>query len=214
MQFRTIFAGLTLMLFSVTGCSAEQNGNANGNGFGIMEGVEYKRIPQMQSIAPHKKKVVEVFGYTCPHCYDLEPSLHQWLKTKPEDVHFERMPVVFNNPNWIFMARVFYTAKELGVLDKSHEAYFHALHRDKKELYSVDIIADFFTQFGVKKQDFINTFKSFNVDQHIRRAAKITKAYGVTGVPAIIVNGKYQTGVSSAGSRKNMWKVVDQLTEK
>jgi len=112
------------------------------------------------------------------------------------------------------MARVFYTAKELGVLDKSHEAYFHALHRDKKELYSVDIIADFFTQFGVKKQDFINTFKSFNVDQHIRRAAKITKAYGVTGVPAIIVNGKYQTGVSSAGSRKNMWKVVDQLTEK
>jgi len=212
MQFRTIFAGLTLMLFSVTGCSAEQNGN--GNGFGIMEGVEYKRIPQMQSIAPHKKKVVEVFGYTCPHCYDLEPSLHQWLKTKPEDVHFERMPVVFNNPNWIFMARVFYTAKELGVLDKSHEAYFHALHRDKKELYSVDIIADFFTQFGVKKQDFINTFKSFNVDQHIRRAAKITKAYGVTGVPAIIVNGKYQTGVSSAGSRKNMWKVVDQLTEK
>jgi len=209
MQLINLFVGVVLLVFTVTGFAA---GN-NTDGFGMMEGVEYKRIPQIQSIAPHKKKVVEVFGYTCPHCYHLEPSLHKWLETKPKDVHFERMPVVFNHPNWIFMARVFYTAKELGVLDRSHNEYFHALHRDKKELYSIEKIAEFFTQFGVKKQDFINTFKSFKVDQHLRKAAKVTKSYGVTGVPAVIVNGKYLTDVGSAGSRKALWEVVDKLTE-
>lgn len=210
MQRRAFLTGMTSMLLagqSLRLAHADQ-------GFGLVEGVEYKRIPQLQSIAPHKKQVIEVFGYTCPHCYHLEPSIHEWLKTKPSDIHFERMPVVFNNPNWIFMARVFYTAKELGVLEQSHGEFFHALHRDKKELFSVEAIAKFFTQFGVKEADFTNTFKGFKVDQQVRRAAKLTQAYGVEGVPAVIVNGKYQTDVSMAGSRKQLWKLVNQLSKK
>lgn len=210
MKRRGFLVGLATLLFAVQGYAAEKS----ENGFGLMEGVEYKRIPQMQSIAPHKKHVVEVFGYTCPHCYNLEPSLHEWLKTKPKDVHFEQMPVVFNHPNWIFMARVFYTAKELDVLDKAHTEFFHALHRDKKELFTPEKIAQFFTQFGVTEDDFIKTFKGFKVTNEIKRAAKITQAYGVEGVPAVIVNGKYLTDVPMAGSRDKMWKVVDALTEK
>ena len=210
MQRRAFVTGIFALLFTSQSFSAAKS----ENGFGILEGVEYKRIPQMQSIAPHKKHVVEVFGYTCPNCYKLEPSLHKWLETKPADVHFERMPVVFNHPNWIFMARVFYTAKELGVLDKAHNEFFHALHRDKKPLHNPDIIGEFFTQFGVKKEDFVKTFKGFKVSQDIRRAAKITQAYGVEGVPAVIINGKYITDVPMASSREKMWKVVDQLIEK
>lgn len=210
MQRRTFITGLSSLLVAGQAASLAHA----DQGFGLVEGVEYKRIPQMQSIAPHKKHVVEVFGYTCPHCYNLEPSIKAWKKTKPDDVHFEAMPAVFNNPNWIFMARVFYTAKELGVLEQAHGEFFHALHRDNKKLYSVEAIAKFFTQFGVKEQDFTNTFKGFKVDQHVRRAAKLTKSYGIEGVPAIIVNGKYLTDVSSAGSRDKLWKVVDELTLK
>ncbi len=180
----------------------------------LMQGVEYKHVPSPQVIAPYTKTVVEVFGYTCPHCYHLEPSLNSWLKDKPADVNFERMPVVFNNPNWIFMAKVFYTAQEVGVLEQSHAAFFHALHRHKKELYTVEKIAEFFTQFGVKEADFIATFKGFKVDQLVRKAQKLTRAYGVEGVPAVIVNGKYITDVPMAGSREKLWQTVDALTGK
>lgn len=181
--------------------------------FGFSQGVEYKSIAQPQSIAPHSKKVVEVFYYGCPHCYDLEPSLHEWLKTKPQSVHFEQMPAVLNNPNWIFMAKVFYTAKELGVLEQAHGPFFSALHRDKKPLFSVDAIAEFFTQFGVKTDDFKATFGSFKVDQLVRNAMKTTQAYGIEGVPAVIVNGKYLTDVPMAQSRDRLWQVVDYLTQ-
>lgn len=180
----------------------------------LMPGVEYKQIPTPHDIAPYTKTVVEVFGYTCPHCYRLEPSLNKWLKDKPDDVHFERMPVVFNSPNWIFMAKVFYTAKEIGVLDQSHKAFFNALHRDKKELFTVEKIAEFFTQFGVKEADFIATFKGFKVDQLVRKAARLTRSYGVEGVPAVIVNGKYLTDVPMTGSRDKLWQTVDSLTTK
>ena len=209
MRRRAFLAGVTSLVFAGHAMASD----SQTTGFGLMEGTEYKRTPQLQSIAPYKKKVVEVFGYTCPHCYHLEPSIHEWLKTKPNDVHFERMPVVFNHPNWIFMARVYYTAVELGVIEQSHNAFFDGLHRDKKELFTVEKIAEFFTQFGVKEDDFIKTFKSFQVEQHLRKAAKLTKDYGVECVPAIIVNGKYLTDVPMAGSREKLWKVVDQLTE-
>lgn len=180
----------------------------------LIQGVEYKQIPSPQNIAPHTKTVVEVFGYTCPHCYNLEPSVKKWLKNKPADVNFERMPVVFNNPNWIFMAKVFYTAQELGVLEQSHGAFFDGLHRDKKELYTVEKIAEFFTQFDIKEADFITTFKGFKVDQLVRKAQRLTRDYGVEGVPAIIVNGKYLTDVPMAGSREKLWQAVDILTDK
>lgn len=205
-----VFA-LTFFGLNTAMAAGDHAGHNHGD---LMGGVEYKNIPVPQSIAPHKKQVIEVFGYTCPHCYNLEPSLHKWLDKKADDVHFERMPVVFNHPNWIFMARVFYTAKELGVLDKSHNAFFDALHRDKKELFTPEKIAQFFTQFGVKEDDFLSMFKGFKVDQLVRRAAKLTRDYGIEGVPSIVVNGKYLTDVPMAGSRDKMWQIVDDLSNK
>lgn len=182
--------------------------------FDFAEGVEYKKIPQPQSIAPHQKQVTEVFYYGCPHCFHLEPSIHEWLKTKPANVDFEQVPAVLNNPNWIFMAKVYYTAKELGVIEQSHLPFFAALHEDKKTLFTVEAIAEFFTQFGIKEADFISTFKSFKVDQLVRNAMKVTQSYGIEGVPAVIVNGQYLTDVPMAHSKDRMWKVVDYLTNK
>jgi len=208
MQRRAFLAGLTGLL------ATNSLSVLASDDFGLEQGVEYKLVPQPQPTAPYPKKVVEIFGYTCPHCYHLEPSLHEWLESKPKDIHFERMPVVFNHPNWIFMGRVYYTAQELGVLDKSHMAFFDALHKDNKKLYTPEAIAKFFTQFGVKESDFIATFKSFKVDQLVRKAAKLTRAYGVEGVPSLVVNGKYLTDVGMAGSRKKMWSNINQLANK
>ena len=207
MQRRAFLTGLTGLLAtnSLTAIAANQSE--------LKQGVEYVKVPQPQSIAPHAKKVIEVFGYSCPHCYNLEPSLHEWLKSKPADVHFERMPVVFNHPNWIFMGRVFYTAQELGVLEQSHTPFFDALHRDKKQLFTPEAIAKFFTQFGVKEADFLATFKGFKVDVLVKKAAKLTRGYGVEGVPAIVVNGKYLTDVAMNDTRDKMWSTVNQLTK-
>ena len=205
---RTFLIGLASILFSTQGCTSDNSE------LDLMEGVEYKRIAEPQTIAPHSKKVVAVFGYTCPHCYNLEPSLHKWLENKPKNVHYEAMPAVFDNPNWQIMARVFYTAKTLGVLDKSHSEFFHALHRDNVPFTGIEDIAKYFTKFGVTEKQFLNTYKGFKVDQEVRRAQKLTQAYGIHGVPAVIVNGKYLTDVPMAGSRENLWKVVNELSTK
>ncbi|HHS99273.1 MAG TPA: thiol:disulfide interchange protein DsbA/DsbL, partial [Thiomicrospira sp.] len=177
-----------LKTLAATALLAMTSVSANADeGFGFVEGVEYKKVAQSQSIAPHTKKVTEVFYYGCVHCFQLEPSIHEWLKTKPADIHFEQVPAVLNNPNWIFMGKVYFTSKELGVLEQSHVPFFTALHKDKQNLFTVEAIAKFFTQFGVKETDFISTFKSFKVDQLVRQAMRTTQSYGIDGVPAVVV---------------------------
>lgn len=174
-------------------------------------GKDYKKLSTPQSIEPHKKQVVEVFYYGCSHCYNLEPSLHDWLKTKPSDVNFERVPAVLNNPNWVFMAKVFLTAQELGIVEKSHLPFFQALHRDKLPLFNIDDIAQFHSQFGVSKQAFIDLFDSFKIDQAMRRAQRLTQAYDIEGVPSLIVNGQYLTDLTMTGSHDPLWLTVNQL---
>ena len=54
----------------------------------------------------------------------------------------------------------------------------------------------------------------FEVANKMVAAKKISADSGATGVPAIIVDGKYLTSVSHAGSVQEMFKVVDQLVAK
>ena len=42
-------------------------------------------------------------------------------------------------------------------------------------------------------------------------AGKPPNKYGITGVPTIIVNGKYSTSATQAGSNQNIIRVMDYL---
>ena len=48
----------------------------------------------------------------------------------------------------------------------------------------------------------------------LNRAKQVRDLYGVTGVPMLVVNGKYRTSASMAGGNANMFKVVDFLVAK
>jgi predicted DsbA family dithiol-disulfide isomerase len=48
----------------------------------------------------------------------------------------------------------------------------------------------------------------------LRRDTELTRRYGITGVPSMVVAGKYQTSASQTGSYENMLKVVDYLVAK
>ena len=52
---------------------------------------------------------------------------------------------------------------------------------------------------------------AFAVRTKMRRAAQVSEAYGVDGVPAMAVNGKYYTSPSMAGSNQASLRVMDWL---
>ncbi len=173
-------------------------------------GKQYKEIVPPQPVTGAGIEVLEVFWYGCPHCYDLEPTLARWQARQAPDVAFRRMPAVFR-PSWFLHAKAYYTAEALGVLDKIHAPFFKALHADKKELDDEESLAEFFAGFGVDKKEFSQVFNSFTVEGKVEQAKQAIQRFGIDGVPAIVVNGKYLTSGSMAGSYDGALAVVDFL---
>ena len=168
--------------------------------------------PQPTSTAG-KIEVVEFFWYGCPHCYRLEPHIERWLKGKPNDVEYIRIPAILP-AQWELLARGFYVAETLGVLERVHRQIFDAIHGERVRITNKATLARLFARFGVEEKKFNSTFNSFAVTSKVRRAQQLSQRYGLDGVPAIIVNGKYRITGRSAGSNRNVMKVVDQLIAK
>ena len=168
--------------------------------------------PPQPTRTGEKIEVVEVFWYGCPHCYSLEPYLDQWLEKKPDDVEFLRLPAVLGK-GWIPHARAYFTAEKLGLVDKIHGPLFDAIHRDGEHINDENRLGQFFSEYGVDKGEFTRIFNSEDVDDKVKESYVMGKRYGITGVPAIIVNGKYRTSASMTGGNSNLMAAIDQLIE-
>ena len=181
----------------------------------FLAGRHYETIepPAETNVAAGKVEIVELFWYGCPHCFQFEPLIASWLKTKAPYIEFVRMPAVFA-ANWEIHARAFYAAEQLGVLDQVHEPLFDALHNERRKVFSADELAAFYAEHGVSAEDFHKAYNSFDVDKKTRRAVALTRKYGIGGVPAIIVNGKYRSSTQQAGSYEDLLKVADFLAAK
>lgn len=178
------------------------------------EGVDYQLIkPAQPTDDPNRVEVVEIFWYGCPHCYHFEPALEPWVTSIPKDVNFYRLPAVFND-EWEVHARAYFTADILDVLNKSHTALFHAMHAEKEVINTVEKLAAFYVQYGVDEELFKKTYNSFVVNTKVARAKDMVQRYGVEGVPAMVVEGKYLITGSMAKSYQNMLKIIDFLVEK
>lgn len=174
------------------------------------QGYEVINPPQNTSTGD-KVEVLEFFWYGCPHCNELEPLINDWDKERrAENVEFIRVAPPLN-PQWANHGRAFYAAKILGVLDQFHEPMFKALHEERKRLNSLEDIAAFAGDIGLDEDEFLKTMKSFAVEMELKRARQQAIAMRLTGVPAVVVNGKYKTSSAIAGGYPAMLDVIDRL---
>ncbi|MCU7797931.1 MAG: thiol:disulfide interchange protein DsbA/DsbL [Candidatus Thiodiazotropha sp. (ex Myrtea spinifera)] len=166
--------------------------------------------PIATSVPDGKVEVVEFFWYGCPHCYSMEPALETWLKNKPENVVFKRVPSPLN-ASWTVHAQFYYAAEALGVTDQLHEPLFEAMHVKKRKLFDKNSLIDFAVENGVDRQKFSDAWNSFGVYVKVQQARKLGQRYGLDGVPAIGIDGKYKTSGSLAGTYSRMFEIVSQL---
>lgn len=157
-----------------------------------------------------KVEVVEFFAYTCPHCFELEPDLNAWARKLPKDVVLKRVPAVFSE-KWEPMARAYYALEALGLLEKMHGDVFNAIHVDEKDITSAEAFLDWAAKRGVNRARLSDAFNSFGVAAKVARAKQMSKAYRLTGVPALAVGGKYLTSASMTGSHQKALEAVDAL---
>lgn len=179
-----------------------------------IEGAHYLPIdPPMQTTAPAGKvEVMELFWYGCPHCYALEPHLNEWLETKPDAIVFKRVPAVLN-PHWTLHAQAFFAAEKLDAVETIHTPMFQAIHAQRRRLNNPDQITRFVSTLGVDPQAFRQALDSPDIRAKLQESYELGRASQATGVPALIVAGKYRVTASLAGGYPEMLDVVNYLVK-
>lgn len=178
-------------------------------------GTHYYPIQPAQAVTAPKGKVevLEVFSYACIHCAHFQAKVDAWKKTMPANASFALLPAAWN-PTWEMVARAYYASEALGILDKTHDAFFNAIFIDKVPFASLQDVANWYTKFGVTEQAFLDTANSFTTNTKIQRSKQMVPRYGVDGTPSIVVAGKYRVTGESAGGYDNVFDVVNFLVAK
>jgi len=155
------------------------------------ENVHYMGIePEPPYAKPGEKiEVTEFFMYTCPHCYNFEPTINAWKAGKAADIEFVQVPAMFGGAANLH-AKAYYALQAMGELERVHEAFFVEIHDKKNRLKTREAVDAFVASQGVDLDKFREAMNSFAVAAKTNRAAALMRRYGIRAVPKLVVDGR------------------------
>ncbi len=164
------------------------------------EGEHYTTVNEEITAKP---EVREFFSFYCPHCFQFEPFMAKLKSTLPEHVKFEMNHVDFlraASPKvQQMLSKAVVVAHQMGVEKKVIAALFNYIHVQKAVFTSEKDIRNVFVFNGADGEKFDKLMKSFGVVSKAKAMKKqqdyFSKKGALTGVPTVIVNGKYRVDV-------------------
>ena len=157
-------------------------------------------------------EVAEVFNYVCPACAGFDPIFQEWKKKLPSYVHVVYVPADFR-PDFKAYARAYFAAAALGLVEKTHEAVYAAIHEQHTlpgEGMTLDPakIAAFYAQYGADPAEFQDLMNSFTIDAQVNKAHQFMMQSQIRSTPSLVINGKY---LVKGKTREDLLKNADVL---
>jgi len=208
------FTSISLFVILISCTAEEKNSLEPSTGEKYRAGVHYELVDNPTTVRdPSKIEVTEVFWFGCNHCYALEPYIARWKKDVPADVAFIKSPATWNEMLKTH-ANIYYTAKALGIEQQFVPAAFNTIQNEGRMLTGNTELEYYFRGFDIDRNKYKAVSTSFGVRNAVEQADKKMKQWKVTGVPSLIVNGKYKVSASRAVRTDQLFDVVDFLVEK
>ena len=176
------------------------------------EGRHYELIEPLPTRNPEKIEVIEFFWFGCGHCFSLEQLIKDWNSEVSSEVDFFRLPVVWNAQTKTH-AKLFFATETLRV-PEAIQGIFSAIHYNRKMMLSDKEIIPFFQGYGIQEDKYLAATNSFGLKNNLRKAELFAFKYGIKGVPAFIVNGKYKVSATREIGTEDLLDVVNYLIEK
>ena len=176
------------------------------------EGRHYELIEPLPTRNPEKIEVIEFFWFGCGHCFSLEQLIKNWKSEVSSEVDFFRLPVVWNAQTKTH-AKLFFATETLRV-PEAIQGIFSAIHYNRKMMLSDKEIIPFFQGYGIQEDKYLAATNSFGLKNNLRKAELFAFKYGIKGVPAFIVNGKYKVSATREIGTEDLLDVVNYLIEK
>ena len=213
-MFRYFILSISFLFILISCSEEEQTVLESSTGEQFREGVHYELVDNPTTVRdPSKIEVAEVFWFGCNHCYALEPYIARWKKDMSSDVAFLKSPATWNEMLKTH-ANIYYTAKALVIEQQFVPAAFNTIQNEGRMLTGGTELEYYFKGFDIERDKYKAVSTSFGVRNAVDQADKKMKQWQVTGVPSLIVNGKYRVSASRSVRTDQLFDVVDFLIEK
>jgi thiol:disulfide interchange protein DsbA len=197
---------LALLFMLAAGYSAAQQ-NAP---YIVRADVDYRVISPQPTDPKGAIEVIDFFWYGCPYCYRLQPALERWIRAKPADVAVRRIPAILRE-SWAPHARIYYTLEALGEVERLHQQVYRGYHVEELHMSRPEVMSDWAVRQGIARERWDAAYHSPEVSRRVEEAARLTRAYGVTGTPTLVVDGRYLTSGNMAETLDGLIPILNGL---
>lgn len=211
----SLVAGAFLLLFGVAGTAAAQTittQQAESSQI-LRANIDFRLIKAQPLAVSSGVEVAEFFWYGCPHCNRLQPVLERWISRKPADVTIRRIPAILRE-TWTPHARIYYTLEALGEVTRLHQQVYRSYHVDKLQMSKPEVMSEWAVNNGIAREHWDTAYNSAAVQNKVDEAARLTRAYDITGTPSLVVNGHYLTSGNMAESFDSLIAILDGLVNR
>lgn len=180
------------------------------------EGVHYQVISETASAKPN---VTEYFSFFCGHCYKFEPVAKNIEKVLPKNVefiksHVDTMTFTGHDAQKI-LSFALVASNELNLGHVITDTIFDRIHRQQKPFADMAEIKALFVKHGVDGKKFDEIIKSDAAKSAVVRMrseiSEWSKRRVMTGVPMVVINGKYKLITEGLKSKADYDGVVKFL---
>jgi len=205
-----IVCALALLVFFSGSAAAQQPAESQKT---IRAAIEYRIIKPQPLSVNGGIEVIDFFWYGCPHCHNLQPALERWISQKPADVTVRLIPAVLRE-SWAPHARIYYTLEALGEIERLHQRVYYGYHVEELAMSKPEVVSNWAARNGIAPERWDEAYNSSSVQRKVEEAARLSRAYSVTGTPSLVVNGRYLTSSSMSESLNGVVMIVDGLVQK
>lgn len=157
-----------------------------------------------------KIEVIQFFYYGCPHCFDQQPLIDDWLARKPTDVEFRYIPAL-RDEKWVPLTKAWFALDKMGEATRLHRPIYDVINFDGVMLSDEAKLFDWIGRNGVERNRFIEVYNSDEIKAKLDEARKLTTVYGVRATPTLVVGGRFAVASGVAGSHFEAIRMLNQF---
>jgi protein dithiol oxidoreductase (disulfide-forming) len=179
------------------------------------EGRDYTVVvPAMPRPDLAKVVVLDFFSYVCPHCAAFAPALREWEEKLPADVTVDRVAVGLGRQLWLLPAQLYYALRSVNKAQELDAAVFAAIHADHVDFSTTRQVVDWVAGQGIDRASFEAAIGAFSVKSFVARGDQLAGTAQVSGVPTLVIDGRYRVEIDTTGDLVGQLAVVDALIAK
>lgn len=155
----------------------------------------------------HQIEVLIFVSFLCPYCYKFNQLLQ--THTFNKNINIVKVPVSYNNPDYEYFAKLYYTLEELELLENLENKVYAAIHEEQIDLHKKHILNKFLKSNNIDIHKFYKVFNSFGINIRVKIADNLGKKYDIDGTPFVSIAGLYKLNGTYSQQIKSI-KIISQ----